>query len=290
MLYLVLVTATLAATGKSVFMKKIGVGSNSAVGFLKQNVISFGIAALIALAAIKFNIIEIINISSFSLLMSVLFAVNVIFTYLTQIKALASGNSSSGMLIYSCGFLIPIIFGAVKYDEKLSALQFLGLVLLAPALFLIISPKREGKFSLSWLIFSLLSMIGSGITAVLQKIHQHSAYRDEFLPLLFLYFAFATLILFVVILILSGKKGLERLKPKDIGVSSANGFFIGILNMLNLRLAGKLPAVIVFPIYNIGSMMLSGIILSLLFKEKNSCKEKLGFALGLSGILLIGIG
>ncbi len=288
-MYLVLLGATLAATGKTVFMKKMGTSSSNASNLIGQNTISFAVAALISLVILKFDFAKIINISSYSLTMSLLFAFCVIFTYLTQIKAMSLGNSSATMLIYSCGFLIPIVFGAIAYKEEITLLQYIGVGLILPALFLIINPKGSG-FSLKWVIFSFLSMNGSGITAVLQKIHQKSEYRDEFLSLINLEFTFACVILLLIIMLTFKKVEKSKPKPKEVATSATNGIFIGVLNILNLRLAGKLPAVIVFPIYNIGSLVLSGIILSVLYKEKLTKKKLLGLILGILGILLIGIG
>lgn len=290
MIYLILLAATSASTGKTVFMKKIGVNSDTADKLIMQNAISFVVAALIPLAMLRFDLLRIFYMSKFSLYMSVLFAISIILTYLTQMKAMALGNSSSTMLIYSSGFLIPIIFSAIRYGEKISIIQFWGLFLLMTALYFIINPKKDRKFSLKWLIFSLLSMTGSGCTAVLQKIHQHSRHSEEFLSLLSLEFILASVILFVITPFFNKKTNIRKLTRENIFTSSINGVFIGVLNMLNLHLAGRLPAVIVFPIYNIGSLVLSGVILSILFKEKASKMENIGFLLGISGIMLIGIG
>lgn len=290
MLYLLLLAATTFSTGKTVFMKKIGVNSNTSDKLIRQNAVSFAVSALIPLIILRFDFLKIFGISEFSLYMSVLFSCSIILTYLTQMKAMALGNSSSTMLIYSCGFLIPIIFGAIAYGEKISVIQLSGLFLLMPALYFIINPQKSGKFSLKWLIFSLLSMSGSGCTAVLQKIHQHSKHNDEFLSLLSLEFILASVILFIIGLLIRKKTDEQGSRCKNISASVVNGVFIGVLNTLNLRLAGKLPAVIVFPIYNIGSLVLSGVILSFMYKEKLSNKEKIGLVLGILGILLIGIG
>ncbi len=288
-MYFVLLAATIAATGKTVFMKKMGTSSNSTINLISQNFISFSVAALISLMILKFDFIKLINISSYSLVMSLFFAICVIVTYLTQIKAMSLGNSSATMLIYSCGFLIPIVFGKFYYGEDISIMQYAGVILLLPALYLIINPEGGG-FSLKWLIFSVISMTGSGLTAVLQKIHQNSKYKDEFVSLVTLEFTFAAIILLVIISFTFKKAKSTKPEPKVLGVSATNGVFIGVLNTLNIRLAGKLPAVIVFPIYNIGSLVLSGIILSVLYKEKLTKKKLTGLIIGIIGILLIGIG
>lgn len=289
MLYLLLVVSTLMATGKSVVFKKIGIASKSSRQFLRFNALSFAVATIIALAVSGFSFKNILSISPYSAFMSLLFAFCVIFTYLTQIKALSYGNASSTMLIYSCGFLLPIFFGVFAYDEKVSVVQIIAIVFLLLSLILIVNPQKSEKPSFLWLLFSFLSMLGSGTTAILQKIHQRSQYADEFASLLVLEFLVASLVTFIILSFTPKKENYVPLSCREAGVISLNGLFLGLLNTLNLRLAGKLPAIILFPVYNIGSIVLCGILCSILYKEKNTKKEILGFIIGCISILFIGI-
>jgi len=61
------------------------------------------------------------------------------------------------------------------------------------------------------------------------------------------------------------------------------------LNLLNLNLAGKLPAIILFPVYNIGSIILTGIFCTIIYKEKNTKTGIIGFVIGCISIMIIGI-
>lgn len=291
MLYILLAISTLTATGKSVIFKKIGVSTSSSPRqFLKLNALSFPVAAIIALATIGFHLEKLFSISSYSFIMAVLFALTIIFTYLTQIKAMSLGNASSTMIIYSCGFLIPIFYGAMFLNETVSLVQIFAIGLLILSLFLIINPEKHTKISFSWILFSVLSMTGSGMLAVLQKIHQASVYKDEFSLLLSWEFLIAGVIIAILTLFTKKEENTPDVSLKKDGLTAIlNGGFLGVLNMLNLRLSGKLPAVILFPVYNIGSLVLSGIICAILFKEKNTKKGIAGFIIGCIAILLIGL-
>jgi aspartate carbamoyltransferase regulatory subunit len=68
-----------------------------------------------------------------------------------------------------------------------------------------------------------------------------------------------------------------------------SGLCVGIVNILNLYLSGKIPAVIQFPVYNIGNMILTGVLGALIFREKHTIKQFIGFGIGCLGILLIGL-
>jgi len=56
-----------------------------------------------------------------------------------------------------------------------------------------------------------------------------------------------------------------------------------------LNLAGKLPAIILFPVYNIGSIILTGIFCTIIYKEKNTKTGIIGFVIGCISIMIIGI-
>ena len=289
MLYFLLTLSTLMATGKSVIFKKIGVDSKSARQFFRLNGVSFLIAAITVILISGFNFSNLVNISSYSVMMSFLFAFSIIFTYLTQIKALSLGNASSTMLIYSCGFLLPIFFSVIVYNEKISGIDIFSMLLLLISLFLIINPKKESKTSVKWLLFSFASMTGSGTTAILQKIHQYSLFADEFISLSVWEFIIACIALSILMFISPKAPQHQRITKHELSVGVLNGIFLGTLNLLNITLAGKLPAIILFPVYNIGSIILTGILCTMIYKEKDTKKEIIGFTTGCIAILLIGI-
>lgn len=289
MLYFLLALSTLTATGKSVIFKKIGVDSKSLRQFLRFNGLSFVVAAITALIVSGFDFKSLIYLSPYSVIMSVLLTISVIGTYLSQIKALSLGNSSSTMLIYSCGFLIPVVFGAIAYNETITGADIFAVTLLMVSLFLIITPQKNSKFSPKWLCFSLISMTGSGCTAILQKIHQHSQFAYEFMGLSILEFIVAAIVLNILMLVSPKTPQYQCLTKKEVSVGILNGIFLGALNLLNLNLAGKLPAIILFPVYNIGSIILTGIICTIIYKEKNTKNGIIGFAVGCIAIMIIGI-
>lgn len=185
--------------------------------------------------------------------------------------------------------MIPIIFGTLVYNEKITFGDIFAVALLLISLFLIITPENNTAFSLKWLLFSGVSMAGSGCIAVLQKIHQHSQFANEFISLSVLEFIFAAVILTIITYIVPNPRKRLIVSLKDVSAGALNGLFIGVLNLLNLTLAGKLPAMILFPIYNIGSIVLTGIFCTLIYKEKNTKKEAIGFAIGCIAIIIIGI-
>lgn len=289
MLYFLLGLSTLTATAKSVIFKKVGVNISAFKNLTASNSISFLAAALVALAVSGFDFVSLFSISAYSMLMALFFSISLVVTYLSQIRSMSLGNASSTSLIYSSGFLIPIFFSYFAYNEKVSIIQGISVLFLLLSLVLIINPQKSEKVSIKWVLLSILSAAGSGTTAVLQKVHQRSEYAAEFPQLLTFAFIFAAALLFVISIFSKRQENEEKLTLKNAGTSVLSGIFVGALNMLNISLAGKIPAVILFPVYNIGSTILSSVICAVMFREKTNLRQILGFVIGLIAILFIGI-
>ena len=289
MVYLLLILSTLLSSGKALSCKKMGVTVNSLKELMTLNAGVFAVAALCVFATLIKNSAVLMGISSYSFGLSGVFALVMVFTQITQAVAMSKGSSSVTHLVYSCGFLLPIVWSSVFYNEAISVMQIAGVAILIVGLYFIVSPQKTEKLSLVWIVFAILSMTGSGVTAIIQKIHQHSAYAFELRPFLLCTFFFGALFCFVLSLLPSKNTQLRVNAKERLSLSVINGLFIGILNILNLSLAGKIPAVVLFPVYNVGGMIVTGLMGTLIFKEKNTPKQLLGFGIGCVAIIIIGV-
>lgn len=288
--YLLLAAATLSASGKALFCKVVG--SSRGRGVYLANFKSFVVAAAIAAA---FGLAKEGNaflVSPFTLVLSVIFAASVFFSQLNQMKAMAEGPATLTTLIYASSFLIPIAFGAVALGEGIRPVQYVGVGLMLVSLFLMVWQKDTRKIHWRWLMFAMLAFLGSGTNAVLQKIHQASDYREELTGFLFYALILSGIFSLAVYLLHperklgkgNGESGfLQKLSPVPLGIC------VGFLNFLNLMLAGRLPSVIQFPVYNIGSLILTGVISVIAFRERLSGQKLAGFCVGVLAILLIGM-
>ena len=293
MKYLLLVLVTVAASAKAIICKKIGHDSSDvrSVLFLNANIFAVGAITILICNLNKIN--TFINISLFSILLSVVFAFFLLFTQITQVFAMSYGLASLSSFIYSCGFLLPIFFSAIFLSEAISLYQVFGIAVLLISLVVILSPEKNGKFSFLWLTFALMSMIGSGTNAIIQKIHQSSQFKNELVPFIFFAMVFASLLSFVASLVIKGDgpAPYKRIYSKKSAVilMIAGGIVVGGMNVANLMLAGRIPAVIQFPVYNICSMILTALAGKIFFKEKIGRRKLIGYVIGLAAITVIGI-
>lgn len=295
MIYILLVIATLIATSKSLIFKKIGTTSSSLNNVFLLNSFTFLFALIIAFFIAGRDLPGIVNAAPYTILLAAAFSAIMLFTQVTQIIAMSLGSTASTTLIYSCGFLIPIIVSVIFWDEAVSAFQLIGVLLLLIALYLIVNPGRDSfKASKKWIFFSFLSMSLSGFSAVFQKIQQRSDFASELPYFLIFAFLFSSIISCAMHFII-GKirktpiKIDKQEKTKLIKQAFISGTVLGLANLMNFTLAGKIPSVIQFPIYNIGSMILTGILSIPLFHEKQTKKQVIGFLLGCAAIAIIGM-
>lgn len=292
--YLLLALATLASSGKALFCKLAGSARGRKV-FL-ANFEAFSVAFLTALIFSADELPSIFNVSIFSFLLALAFGFAVAFTQLTQMKAMNKGPASLTTLIYSSGFLIPIIFSYFAWGDPISVFQIVGIVILLVSLALIVLEPSGAKINGAWILFALLATLGSGTNAILQKTHQNSAHSDEIKIFLVYSLFFSALFSLAVFLLYrpskDGKKEKEAerktgvlpyLFPIFLGVS------VGFLNFINLKLAGVLPAAIQFPVFNVGSLILTSAVSIIAFRERLSTRKIIGYVIGIGAILMIGL-
>lgn len=293
MKYLLLILATVMASSKAVICKKIGQDSSDGRGTLILNANAFFVAAITILISFAPKIKSFLKISPFSVLLSLVFAAFLLFTQIMQILSMSRGFSSLTSLIYSFGFIIPILYSAAFLGETVSVYQILGMLLIGVSLLITLPPNKNGRFSFVWLFFTVASMLGSGMNAVIQKIHQSSAFKDELIPFVFFSLLFASVFSAIFSFALKDKGGIKwrsiYTDKKFLLLMIADGAVVGILNFANLSLAGRIPAVIQFPVYNVASMILTAAAGSLFFGERPGVRKLIGFFVGLAAITVIAL-
>ena len=294
--YILLALSTIMATGKALFCKVVGMGTRTKKETMVLNFESFFVAFICSVFFVINKLNFLFEISWYSLILAVVFGASVALTQVTQSKAMGNGPSSIVTLIYSCGFVLPIICGLFFWQETVSIWQWIGVVVLILSLILVIGKKEEAKSGKVWIIFAFIAMFGSGLNAILQKTHQYSAFAEE-LPFFLVYALFFSTV-FTGISALFVKSDEPNEKEKITGKRFflwkvlppiGLGVCVGVLNFLNLTLAGKIPSVILFPVYNVGSMLLTSLISVILFKDKITRNQTIGFFIGIFAILVIGL-
>ena len=209
--------------------------------------------------------------------------------YLSCFVLLKHNIGKNGVVLASVfmklGVLIPAIMAIVFFRESPTWLQILGFALAAAAIFVIyLEPGADKKSHGSSFLWLILLLIVSGLTESMANIYENLGnpeIKDNFL---FFNFSVAFLLAATITLI--------RRKPvtyKDI----LFGVMIGVPNYFCSRFLllslGQLPAVVVYPIYNVGAIVLIGIAGIFLFKERPGVRKSIGYGLIIAALVLLNI-
>lgn len=229
------------------------------------------------------------EMSAFTWITAFLFAIALWLNQYFFLKALSEGPMGFTSFIQGVSLVIPVIYGAIVWNEILRLRHILLLALLLGALALALDLKKE-RLNRKWLLCALAAMLAMGSISVLQSTHQMSVHKGEL-------FAFLRLAFLLAIGInLAGWRTGEkktpatfRLKGKAVAMALASGVFMGLVHIINLYLSGVMKKVIFFPVVNGGLIFVTLMAGLVFFKEKLGIKQWIGIVLGTVALCLLGL-
>ncbi|MCR5808280.1 MAG: EamA family transporter [Clostridiales bacterium] len=208
--------------------------------------------------------------------------------YLLSFTLMKYNISRNGVMLSSVfmklGVLIPAVMAIAAFGEKPTVLQIIGFALaLAAILIIYLEPGKAGGERRTALLLLLLLLV-SGMTESMANIYDKNGAAD--MKDRFLFFNFLTAFFLATAVTLIGGK---RVSWKDI----AFGAVIGVPNYFATRCLllslGQIPAVVTYPIYNIGAIVLISLAGLLLFKEKLSGRKLIGFVIIIISLVLLNL-
>jgi len=191
--------------------------------------------------------------------------------YLTNFALLKFNMKSNGVVLSSTfmklGVLIPTLMAIIVFRETPTLLQIGGILLAVIAIVMIHFEKEaagEGKSRLWLLIMLLVSGITDSMANIFEKLGTSEA-KDGYLLMTFFTAFFISLVLML--------QGKSKVSKKDI----LFGIVLGIPNYYSARFLllalTELPAVLVYPVCSVGTIVTITVVGILLFKEKLSAKK-----------------
>lgn len=226
-----------------------------------------------------------------TLIYAAIYAILLIFAQWFYTAALAKGNTALCSTVYSLGFILPTLSGAILWAESFSFLDLLGIMCAISAVIVsgLKSQAKEKATKSYYFIPLVIAMLASGGLGIVQKLQQKSAYAEQKSIFLLIAFTLAAVISLIFSLF-AKKQGDPPFRRGKLAVASCIGVCFGCCNLLNTTLAGLLDSAIFFPTLNIGVILLSMICGVIFFKERISKKEIVVLILGGVSILLLNFG
>lgn len=201
--------------------------------------------------------------------------------YLVSFMMLNISTQRNGVVLSSIfmklGLLVPMVVSILVFQEMPTAVQAVGFVIAVAAILLINMEPGKSRFSFNWLLILLL--IGGGSGDAMSKIYDELG--DPKLAPQFLLYTFLTALVLCL--------GLMLLKKQRIGKTEACfGMLIGIPNYFSakflLSALETLPAVITYPTFSVGTILVTTLTGVLFFKEQLNKRQWIAL-----GIILIAV-
>ena len=229
-----------------------------------------------------------------TLAIGVVFGGMFVTTILLYMKAMTCGPMSFTALLFCFALLVPILAGWLFWGERIGLLQAVALAILFVSFYLGSGPNAAGerRFSMKWLLLALGAFAGNGVLMSLLKWHQRILPGKEIGAFLVIAFATAvvcSLVLFGVrVRVFREQAAAPRSLPYWLALAGA-GATTAFGNAATLSLAGRLPAVIQFPLVNGGVVVATTLLSVLLFREAMTKRSWTGFALGVAALVIISL-
>lgn len=284
---LLLLSTTLSST-RNVLTKSFTGFSIKNREFFRLQAIIFGIGSIVLSVVLAFDYN---GISPITVLYALIYGFILLCAQWFYTIALSNGKTAICATIYSFGFVIPTLSGTLFWNEKISVFGYIGILTVIPVLIIssIGSKKNENTENKSkkYIIPLVIALISSGGLGVMQKLQQKSEYANQTSAFILIAFVFAFLT--SILLGLFMKKGEKMPQKHNYLFCSLVGAIFATCNLLNTILAGRLDSAVLFPILNVGIIILSVLFGFIFYKEKLTKKDVWVMLLGVLAIVLVNL-
>ena len=211
--------------------------------------------------------------------------------------ALTNGPISITSLIGGSSFVLSTIFNTIYFNDEVTVMQIIGMVLMVVSVFMVNFPQKTGeKTTLKWKILCAIFFVFAALVGVIFRFDQvhDKAHTGEMMILASAFATVTLLIIYFISGIVKRKKQpiLTEEKPKNVKASLIilvfailSGIVSCVYNRCNIYLSGALPTILFSPIFNGALIMVSFLAGLILFKEKPTVLKIIGFCVGILAII-----
>ena len=245
--------------------------------------------ALSALAAAAFFAVSSGKLNfNFSIVpYSIAFAAAYIAGVVGSVIAISCGPLSLTSLIVSFSLMLPALYGLIFLNDPISVGFFPGLALLAASLVLInIQGEKGTKINTKWVISVIFAFLGNGFCTIFQNMQQvrfDGGFKNEFMIIALIITAIAAFAMSLI----KERKDIKKQTLVCYSLGIACGVMNGAVNLFVMILSALMPVSLMFPIISAGGIVVTFIISTVIYKEKLSRLQLVGFILGTASVVLL---
>lgn len=208
-------------------------------------------------------------------------------SFFSYAKAIAAAGTALAVISARISVGIPVVLAIIIFSEKPGLFQVAGFALTIITLivfYLSLRGINTGQIKVKEWSYLFFLFVVIGLNDFAMKVFNQWRPMEEKSFFLFIIFSFA--MLFSIGIILVKKIKFERR-------TMVLGMLLGVPNILStyflLNALAELPAIIVYPVINIGVILLTALSAAILWGEKLNRAGKWALAFGLGAIVLLSI-
>ncbi len=193
------------------------------------------------------------------------------------------------------GVTVPIVLSKFFFGEEIRLNQWIGLVVLFAAAFIMCSYNNQikEKIGLGSAVLLIICGISNGLTDFSQKLFVKTAEGSSAAVFNFYTYIFSAAVLLIIYI---AAKARDKSGSSGADVLRAVGIYVAIMSLclflnsyFKTLAAGLLPSAVLYPLTQGASLILSSFMSAMLFKEKLTAKCITGIALSFAGLLIINL-
>lgn len=207
--------------------------------------------------------------------------------------AYGCGSFVLSNLFLSYALLFSVFYGLFVLSEPATVFTYAGLLLMLVSVFLVRAEKKEPgaekvKISLKWIISITLSVIGSGMYGVMQKLQQvkFAGTCDNEFMIVTLGFTTVTMLVFGII---KDRKQIGYIFRHGAPYACIAGVANGATNLMSLMIYAMIPISIAAPTRAGIKILVSFLLALFIFKEKLGKRQIAGVILGTAALIVLNL-
>lgn len=208
-------------------------------------------------------------------------------------RALATGPVSLVGLIVNLAMPICVTFSAIAYDEPITPLRAIGILLVLVSFFF--SVERGGKKpsgGKGWIFYAFITMLANGACAIVQKIYVKTAGEaadgQTFTACCYLAATMLCLLFFAVMQLRKSRLS-YRIDKRFLGCVVLLGLLLGGFQAINTYAMSVIVGTLFFPGYYGTSIILSTLAGVLVCKDKLKPRQIAAILIGTVAVVLVNL-
>ncbi len=227
-----------------------------------------------------------------TLLFSGISGVMLVLASVFGLYAIKSGTMALSSMFSTAGLIVPCIAGIFLFDDVISPMQWLGVVLFLASSYLLIgaSKKMYAHFSFKTVLLLVGSMLANGVTMLMQTMFKKTVENANVSAFSFFSFIIPVGIMSVIMVFYKAKNPdecHEKLQKKLTVFAVISAVALFIVNQLATTAADLVDTVVLFTFINGGNTLIAALIAAVCFKEKFTPRSVAGLLIGIGSLVLV---